>query len=52
MHNRRGQAWAQKMRIKYGDVTHIMCAYRLNNPRDLYNQIVQMTENMVQAGLC
>ena len=28
----------RKMRIKYRDATHIMCAYRLNNPRDPYNQ--------------
>ena len=33
-----GQAWVQKMRIKYGDERHIMCAYRLNNPRGPYNQ--------------
>ena len=29
---------SRKMRIKYGNATHIMCAYRLNNPKGLYNQ--------------
>ena len=28
----------RKMRIKYGDATHIMCAHRLNNPRSQYHQ--------------
>ena len=28
----------RKMRMKYGDATHIMCPYRINNLRGLYNQ--------------
>ena len=28
----------RKMRIKYGDAAHIMCAYRLNNPKGPYNR--------------
>ena len=28
----------RKMRITYRDATHIMCAYRCNNPRGPYNQ--------------
>ena len=30
--------WYRKMRTKYRDGTHIMCAYRLNDPRGPYNQ--------------